>query len=305
MSWRRGRRPPRPLGPRNGVPAARVRMPVDGPWPTAAAFLLERSGVDDDPEALLARSGAVLDDGSPVTAQTAYLPGGHIHLHRDVGDEAPVPGDLAILYRDENIVVVDKPHFLATMPRGRHVRQSVVLRLRTELGLPELAPAHRLDRLTAGVLLLTVRPEVRAAYQELFATRQVTKRYSALAPLRSDLGLPLVISSRIVKERGSLQAREVPGEANAITRIESVEPCGPESPGLGRYVLSPETGRTHQLRVHLAALAIPIVNDPLYPEVCEVDPADFSRPLGLVATQLSFVDPISGRTRTFTSARSL
>ena len=73
------------------------------------------------------------------------------------GGAGAIAGATCALFADQgaDIVVVDKPHFLATMPRGRHVTQTVVVRLRRELDLPELSPAHRLDRLTAGVLLLT------------------------------------------------------------------------------------------------------------------------------------------------------
>lgn len=257
-------------------------MPVDGIWPTVAAFVAERTGDAAGTEERVQAGEVVFDDGTPVTLTTPYRPGERVHLHRDVPDETVVPGRMPVLYRDENIVVVDKPHFLATMPRGRHVRETVVLRLRAELDMPDLVPAHRLDRLTAGVLLLTTRPEVRAAYQELFAQRRVDKTYLAVAPLRTDLELPCEVRSRIVKARGSLQAFEVDGEVNAVTRIDDVRAL-PHEPTRGEYRLAPETGKTHQLRVHLNALGIPIENDPLYPQVRNVDPGDFSRPLRLIA----------------------
>ncbi len=86
-----------------------------------------------------------------------------------------------MLYRDDDIVVVDKPPFLATMPRGSHVARTALVRLRKDLVLPEFSPAHRLDRLTAGVLLFTARREVRGAYQTLFARGLVRKTYLARA----------------------------------------------------------------------------------------------------------------------------
>ena len=201
--------------------------------------------------------------------------------------------DIPILHREENIVVVDKPHFLATMPRGSHVAQTALVRLRRDLDLPELSPAHRLDRLTAGVLLFTLRREVRGRYQTLFARGEVAKTYLARSS-HPDLAGPQVVSNRIVKRRGVLQATVEPGEPNAETLVEPL--------GSGLYRLTPRTGRTHQLRLHMAGLGLPIDNDPLYPEVVGVDRADFSRPLRLVAKTLGFTDPLTGRMLRFESA---
>ncbi|HEU0192217.1 MAG TPA: pseudouridine synthase, partial [Mycobacterium sp.] len=215
--------------------------------------------------------------------------------------EVPVPFDIPVLHRDDDIVVVDKPHFLATMPRGRHVAQTALVRLRRELELPELSPAHRLDRLTAGVLLFTTRRELRGAYQTMFARGAVRKVYLARAsgenigPAGQSPTFPLTVRSRIVKRRGCLQAVEEPGVPNAETLIENL--------GGGRYRLTPRTGRTHQLRVHMAALGLPIDGDPLYPEVLDVAADDFSTPLRLLAHLLEFDDPITGRRRRFVAER--
>jgi tRNA pseudouridine32 synthase/23S rRNA pseudouridine746 synthase len=183
------------------------------------------------------------------------------------------------------------------MPRGRHVAQTAVVRLRRELDLPELSPAHRLDRLTAGVLLLTTRREVRGAYQTLFARGLVRKTYLARAAVDPELELPTVVRNRIVKRRGQLQAVQEPGEPNTETLIDHL--------GDGLYRLTPRTGRTHQLRVHMALLGLPIVNDPLYPNVIDVAPEDFTRPLQLLAHSLEFDDPVNGRRREFVSRRTL
>jgi tRNA pseudouridine32 synthase/23S rRNA pseudouridine746 synthase len=275
-------------------------MPVDGRWETVAAFLRDVTGEPDALAGRLAAGEVLLDDGAVVDAATPYRPGRGVWLHRDLPDEPPVPGELVVLHRDDDLVVVDKPHFLATMPRGRHVAQTVVLRLRRDLGLPELSPAHRLDRLTAGVLLLTTRRERRAAYQQLFAAGLVRKTYLAVAPVPPG-GVPAEVASRIVKERGSLQAREVSGEPNARTRIELLT----ERDGLGLYRLHPLTGRTHQLRVHLASVGAPILGDPLYPRVRDDAPDDFSRPLRLLAESLAFPDPVTGEERVFRTRRRL
>jgi tRNA pseudouridine32 synthase / 23S rRNA pseudouridine746 synthase len=242
--------------------------------------------------------GEVVDaDGVPVTATTVLPPGAHVYLYRELPQEVPVPFDIDILHRDDDIVVVDKPHFLATMPRGSHVAQTALVRLRRDLALPELSPAHRLDRLTAGVLLFTVRREVRGRYQRLFADGEVRKTYLARSAGTSAVALPLTVRSRIIKRRGQLQSVEEPGEPNAETLIEH--------DGGNRYRLTPRTGRTHQLRVHLASVGLPIIGDPLYPEVVDVAADDFSRPLQLLAQQLEFDDPISGERRRFTSRRTI
>jgi tRNA pseudouridine32 synthase / 23S rRNA pseudouridine746 synthase len=199
-------------------------------------------------------------------------------------------------------VVVDKPHFLATMPRGRHVAQTALVRLRRELGLPELSPAHRLDRLTAGVLLFTTRREVRGAYQTLFARGLVRKTYLARAAVDPDLTLPRVVRNRIAKRRGHLQAVCEPGAPNAETLVELLSPDG-------LYRLTPRTGRTHQLRVHMASLGLPIIGDPLYPNVISgaegefKDVSDFSAPLRLLAHRIEFEDPLTGLRREFTTER--
>jgi tRNA pseudouridine32 synthase/23S rRNA pseudouridine746 synthase len=197
--------------------------------------------------------------------------------------------------------VVDKPHFLATTPRGAYIARSALVLLRRQFDLPELSPAHRLDRLTAGVLVFTVQRQARRPYQEMFAQRTVTKQYEAIAPLSQNVDFPLTVHSRIVKERGVLQAREVPGEPNAETRVELVDTLG----SYGRYRLHPRTGKTHQLRVHLCSLGIPIVGDNFYPSFREVADDDYSDPLRLLARSIEFVDPLSGVVRRFESNRSL
>lgn len=265
-------------------------------------FLTDRLPEQVDVAGMLANGTFVYDDCSQVRAEDPYRPHIFVWFHRKLRAEVTVPGEIVVLHRDERVVVIDKPPFLSTIPRGRHVAQSVVVRLRAELGLPELSPAHRLDRVTSGVLLLTTERRWRGAYQSMFGDRAVTKTYRALAPLRADLAEPLVVRSHIHKARGVLQADEVPGApVNAVTTVQLVA----EQDGHGVYQLSPETGRTHQLRLHLASLGIPIVGDPLYPQVRDISIDDFSEPLQLLAADLQFVDPIDGLPRTFSSNRRL
>ena len=273
-----------------GIGPTRLRLRSGG---SVLAELLGRFGADAAAKVLAGE--VVCADGAVVDAATVLPAGAHVYLYRELPDEVPVPFDIPILYRDDNIVVVDKPHFLSTMPRGRHVAQTALVRLRRELDLPELSPAHRLDRLTAGVLLFTVRREVRGRYQTMFAHGLVRKTYLAVAVGKPTAALPIVLRSRIIKQRGRLQAFEEPGEPNAETYVESL--------GRGRYRLSPRTGRTHQLRVHMASIGAPIVGDPLYPNVVDVAADNFTQPLQLLAQSLEFDDPISGVPRRFVSDR--
>ncbi|MFR9798951.1 pseudouridine synthase [Streptomyces sp. MS06] len=303
---RRPRRtPPSPLPQRRGVDPVRVRLPARGPWATVGGYLAERlSGAGDGVvEGMLGEGLVVGADGMPVPGDAAFVPGMYLWFHRELPEEVPVPFPVEVVHRDDHIVVADKPHFLATAPRGGHVAETALARLRRELGLPALSPAHRLDRLTAGLVLFTVRPAERGAYQALFRDRRVRKVYEGVAPRAPSLTLPVTVRSRIVKERGVLAAREVTGEPNAVSRVELVDrrPGGP-----ARYRLVPETGQTHQLRVHMSALGVPLLGDPLYPVVTGPAPAgDFRRPLQLLARELEFTDPVTGAEHRFVSARTL
>jgi tRNA pseudouridine32 synthase / 23S rRNA pseudouridine746 synthase len=303
------RRPP--LLPRDGLGPARLRV-HGGPL---GDELARRFGPHVAAKAI---AGEVVDQHGAVLDPATVLPAGAVvYLYRDLLDEVPVPFDIPVLYQDENIVVADKPHFLATMPRGRHVAQSALVRLRRQLGLDELSPAHRLDRLTAGVLLFTTHREVRGAYQTLFARGAVHKTYLARAAVDPNVALPRVVCSRIIKRRSNFQAVEEAGEPNAETLVELSPPSGlghpqprsgerasPQSSD-GLYRLTPRTGRTHQLRVHLASLGLPIYGDPLYPNVIDVAADDFSTPLQLLAHRIEFDDPLSGTRREFVSSRRL
>ena len=297
----RGGIPASPLPQRDGIDAMRLRMPQDGPWASLRDHLVDRLPLPPDRiDAMLAAGEFVGPDGAPLAPDAAFVARSVVWVHRELPDEVPVPFEISVLHQDERIVVVDKPHFLATTPRGRHLRETVLARLRVQLGLPRLTPAHRLDRLTAGVLVLTTEQRWRGPYQRLFAAGAVAKRYLACAPVRADLRLPTTLRLHLVKPRGSLQAHVVSGAPpNSVTDITLLA-----AQGLwGLYQLQPHTGRTHQLRAHLSWAGIPIAGDPLYPELREVAPDDFDEPLGLVAKQLSFRDPVDGSERDFSVTR--
>ncbi|MET0930180.1 MAG: pseudouridine synthase [Aeromicrobium sp.] len=266
------------------------------------AWLRNRLPERVDVPGLLAEERFVYDTGLAVAEGDPYAPHTFVWFHRDLPEEVAVPGEVRIVHRDERLVVVDKPAFLSTIPRGQHVRQSVVVRLRDELGLPELSPLHRLDRITSGLLMLATERRWRGAYQSLFQDGEVRKTYRALAPVRPELELPVVVRNHLVKRRGSWQVEIVPdAPVNAETRVELETQTG----DLGVYRLTPRTGRTHQLRVHLHGLGIPIAGDPLYPTVQDIAVDDFSTPLQLLAAELGFTDPFDGSRREFLSVREL
>jgi tRNA pseudouridine32 synthase/23S rRNA pseudouridine746 synthase len=266
------------------------------------AWLRHRLPERVDVGAFLVEERFVYDSGLPVAEEHPYAPHTFVWFHRDLPFEVEVPGRIEIVHRDDRLVVVDKPAFLSSIPRGQHVRQSVVVRLRDELGLPELSPLHRLDRVTSGLLMLATERRWRGPYQSMFQDGQVGKTYWALAPVRDDLDLPVVVRNHLVKRRGSWQAEVVPdAPVNAETLVELESRRG----DLGVYRLTPRTGRTHQLRLHLHGLGIPIVDDPLYPVVQDIEIGDFSRPLQLLAGELTFTDPVDGTPRAFRSVREL
>lgn len=256
---------------------------------------------DDDENAVrerFARAEVVLIDASAVSPDTLLPPGTDVFFYRRPAPEVRVPYEIDTVYEDENIMVVNKPPFLATMPRASHITENVTVRLRRASGNEELTPAHRLDRMTSGLLLLTKRAEMRGAYQELFARREVDKTYEAIA---GDLGLraPLRWAHAIEKREGELAAHIIPDAApNAVTWVSDISPV-PGEPGSARYLLHPVTGRTHQLRVQMNDAGVPIHGDPVYPSLLPAENEDFNEPMMLASVALGFTDPLTGQRRGF------
>jgi tRNA pseudouridine32 synthase/23S rRNA pseudouridine746 synthase len=289
---------------RDGVGASRVGVGA-GHFPTLLHFLVARFPAVDDWPARLAR-GDVLDAaGRRLTADAACVPGSLLWYWRSPPPEPRVPFEIELLHRDGDLVAVDKPHFLPVIPGGRHLVETVLVRLRQLLGIATLAPMHRLDRDTAGVLVFTVRPATRHAYQSLLRERQVHKVYEAVAPWRADVALPTLGRHRLEQAPGAafMQMQAVPGEPNAQTLVELIARIG--SSGLAHYRLTPQTGRKHQLRAQMSALGLSIVGDRIYPELMPDVASDYSKPLQLLAREFAFTDPISGEHRCFTSRRRL
>ena len=274
-----------------------------GPWKTVIDFFKHQyPHVDAATWTARMAKGQVLDEmGRRVDSETIFRTGACIFYYRDVADEKTIPFVEQVLYRDEHILVADKPHFLPVIPSGQFLHETLLVRLRKQCAMEDLVPVHRLDRETAGVVLFSLNPETRGHYASLFRNRRVRKVYEALAPTLDDLSFPTTRRSRIVRGEPFFRMKEVPGEANSETYIRSCRNLGP----LSLYQLLPSTGKKHQLRVHLAALGIPIVNDKFYPAVSPLADDDFSRPLKLLAKSISFQDPLTGRQHYFESKASL
>lgn len=296
-----------PLPPRDGLGATRARVP-DGEPIKAWDFIwhlvsTQRHRHPDDNENAVSKrfkdGEVVLADATPIDPSDELQPGTDVFFYRRPAPETRVPYSIRTVYEDSGILVVHKPPFLATMPRASHITENVTVRLRRATGNEELTPAHRLDRMTSGLLLLTKRASLRGAYQELFARREVDKLYEAIA---DDKGLaPTTWEHHIEKNEGQLASRIIPdAEPNALTYLNSVEPL-PGQSGSARYLLQPVTGRTHQLRVQMNAAGVPIHGDPVYPELLPAAGEDFGKPMMLTAVALAFRDPVTKLPRCFTT----
>lgn len=247
-----------------------------------------------------------LERGEPLKQDSPYLAGQTILYYRQVENEPIIPFEPNILHLDEHLLVVDKPHFLPVTPSGHYVSQTLLAKLRNhpdlqQLAVNDISPLHRLDKDTAGVMLLSVNPSSRACYHALFADRHVHKTYHAIAPTRSDLSYPFHIRSRLERGEPFFLTKTAQGEPNAHTMIELIENNG----AFSLYRLTPVTGKKHQLRVHMASLGMPLLNDNFYPTVKTQGTTDFAKPLKLLAKSIAFIDPLTNELRDFNSNLSL
>ena len=288
----------------DGLPASRLQLPP-GAWRTVLDGLCARFPAIPREVWLdrFARRRVLDAAGTPLAVDAPYRVGAEIRYFREVADEAPIPFEETVLHVDAHLVVADKPHFLPVTPAGGHVRETLLARLVQRLGNPDLVPLHRIDRDTAGLVLFSANPTTRDAYQSLFRQRRIHKCYEALAPALPGLTFPLVRASRLEKGEPFFRMREIEGVVNSETRIDVIE----RTDALWRYMLEPVSGRKHQLRVHMAALGAPILNDRVYPKLVPADGMDdgFARPLKLLARALAFDDPLSGAARRFESTLAL
>lgn len=339
-----------PLAQKNGIDPIQLILPLPEDLPaelfpnstapnstapaTIADYLIARF-YPNDPQIIHARfaTGEVrLDDGTVLTSDSPYMPGERIWYFRELADEPELPSDIPVLYEDEYVLAIDKPHFLPTTPRGSYIAQTALTKLRVREQNPLLIPIHRLDRPTAGVLLFAKTVEARRPFQMMFQHRQVSKTYRAVAPVPADTAAAeqalsaegLQVRSRIQKIRDQLQVQQLSEEQCAAQGVESntlttakilrtftpsaqaVEGwCAEPNREWALYDLAPHTGKTHQLRVHLNMLGSPILGDVLYPQVLPDAPDRPEYPLQLLAYSLHFEHPITGERVDLYSGRSL
>lgn len=297
---------------RDGVSPSCVALPRvrQSPWPALIDHLSERlPRISRSEWTERMRSGSVLgEDGQPLAPDAPYVGGARVYYWRELPHEDPIPFEATVLFEDAHLVVADKPHFLPVTPGGRYVRETLLVRLKAQLGCADLSPLHRIDRETAGLVLLCKRPQDRDAYQSLFRERRVDKVYEAVAGWREALQFPLTRRSHILEdEQAFYRMREAqPDEGlppNSETRIECVRQEGARA----LYRLFPVSGKRHQLRVHMHGLGLPIEGDQFYPVVRRGpnDSEDFAEPLQLLARSITFTDPVTGQPRQFESGLEL
>ena len=296
------------LPTKDGVGPSCISLPplADSRWAKVIDFLAHRfPSVSRQEIAARMQRGDVVDaQGVIVSPERCYQPHLKLYYYRSIAAEVRIPFEEVVLFQDDYLIAVDKPHFLPVTPGGRYLQETVLVRLKRELGIDTLAPMHRIDRETAGVVLFTIQPSTRGKYHNLFSQQAVTKHYQATANFRADLKFPMTVRSRLIEAEHFMRMREAPGASNTETNIELLEFNGQRA----RYRLQPLTGKKHQLRVHMAALGIPILNDQMYPDHLskeQIENDDYTKPLQLLAQCISFVDPISGQQRRFESQRTL
>ena len=289
---------------RYGVSASCVVLP-EGAWPNVFEFLVARFA-HIEPSVWQQRfaKGLVMNQqGLALRTDAPYTPRNKVFYYREVSNEPALPVSEKVLFQDAHMVVVDKPHWMPVTPAGRYVQRSLLVRLKQGLGIDTLSPMHRIDRETAGLVLFSINPDERDAYHALFRSHAVQKVYEAVAPVRSDVSMPVTRISRIASDVHFFKSREVAGKPNCETHVALVKQEG----ALGLYQLTPVTGKRHQLRVHMNALGLPIVGDQFYPQVLRGphEEDDHSQALQLLAKRVSFIDPITGQTRSFESHQHL
>jgi tRNA pseudouridine32 synthase / 23S rRNA pseudouridine746 synthase len=284
---------------------ATVTMPkIEKPYPSILGFLCQRFPKIERTcwEVRIAEGKVLGEDGRPITGASEYAPQSRIFYFREVANEPVIPFAEKVLFLNDEILVSCKPHFLPVTPGGPYVDECLLNRLRRSTGNDDLVPLHRIDRETAGIVLFSANRKTRALYNELFTSGNIEKTYHALSAASGDPGQTAwLVENRIVKGEPWFRMKTAPGPANARSRINLVQ----VKEGVARFHLSPVTGKTHQLRVHMSGLGFGILNDRYYPSLQPERADDFARPLQLVAKEVKFTDPVTGKRMEFQSEREL
>ena len=235
-------------------------------------------------------TGKVWAAGTQIDAETPYQALLEVHYRREVGREPPVREDYRVLWSDRHLMAVDKPPNLPVTPGGRWVRGCLLHLLLEATGNDRIAPLHRIDRLTSGVVLLSLDPATRSHFSRLFQPLPlVEKDYTAVCELQREppsrrFGLAHHIARSETEYWRQVVRPGLPPNAHCEVRIVAVED------GLAHLRVRPLTGRKHQIRVQLAQEGLPILGDPLYGTRPVHDPEDLSLRMWLDAHRLAVTD---------------
>lgn len=282
-----------------------VKLPdCPPPYPALLDFLEQRfPKISREVWQARIAAGDVTDqDGQPITLTTPYRPHTRLYYYREMEHEKPIPFEELLIFQNEHLLVVCKPHFLPVTPAGQFINETLLYRLREKTGLDDLTPIHRLDRETAGLVLFSVNKATRGAYVSLFKSRQIHKVYEAVATLPPDpTPGEWLLQSRMAEGDPWYVMKHIEGPVNAITKVTLLE----QRERYGYYRLEPLTGRQHQLRLQMTLLGCKILNDRLYPVLQDHSRYDFSAPLQLLAKEICFEDPLTHERLEFRSPRQL
>jgi len=200
-------------------------------------------------------------NSNPVDPSTIICTGDWLEYTHFRDDEELIDCDIDILYEDEFIIAVSKPDYLPVTPSTRYYYNSMAILLKEKLNSENVSPVHRLDIETSGVLVFGKSKSIRRKIQMMFQDHRVEKQYQAIVfntPTVSEISGNLVLdeNSKIFTK----QKLEETGQANSLTLIKRKEIWGDYT----RLWIKPITGKTNQIRAHLAAIGCPIVGDKKY-----------------------------------------
>jgi 23S rRNA pseudouridine1911/1915/1917 synthase len=233
-------------------------------------------------------------DGGPASPGSVLRRGQSLAWHRPPWDEPPAPVEIDVVYEDAALLAVNKPAGLPTLPGAGFLEQTLLHRIRERF--PGAAPVHRLGRFTSGLVLCGRSDGARAALTRQWAERAVEKRYRALAagnPTWQAMDIAVPIGPVPHPILGTVHAASAAGKP-ACSRIAVVERRGEDCLCDVRI----DTGRPHQIRIHLAAAGHPLRGDPLYVAGGLPDPRSTAVPgdpgYDLHAAALAFRHPETG-----------
>ncbi len=190
--------------------------------------------------------------------------------------EPDAPNEIPVLFEDEHLLVIDKPEGYPVTPSGRFYEHSLLHLLRTRHGNTDLSPMHRLDLETSGVLMWAKTAEARSFYPRQFQEKLVDKRYEALVyghldPNLREINFPLQRHEQIYTRFVPCTRFEPAAKAKtALTEILNTTHLNPKAQAVSSVTLRPITGRTNQIRAHLAGVGHAIVGDKKYHPDTEV-----------------------------------